>query len=72
MEAIRHHGQNCGLCKKYLPMSFIEVHHLTYKRFTKEKIEDLMVVCRPCHEKIHKLYNAEDVDTSEISIVSML
>ena len=29
----------------------LEVHHLTYDRFKKERLDDLLVVCKPCHEK---------------------
>ena len=39
--------QLCGSCER------IEVHHKTYARLTKENMDDLMVVCHCCHEKIH-------------------
>lgn len=30
------------------------VHHLTYERFGAERPEDLMAVCIPCHEQLHR------------------
>lgn len=31
----------------------LDVHHLTYKRFGNEQLDDLMVVCRFHHDKLH-------------------
>jgi len=31
----------------------LHVHHLTYIRLGNEKLEDLAIVCRPCHNKAH-------------------
>jgi len=31
----------------------LHVHHLRYGRFYDVTIDDLMVVCNPCHAKIH-------------------
>ena len=41
----------CILCKG---TTNLQVHHLTYKRFGKEKLSDLVVLCKKCHEKTHK------------------
>lgn len=32
----------------------LEVHHLTYKHFGNEPLEDLLTVCSQCHHRIHK------------------
>ncbi len=32
-------------------------HHLTYKRFGREPLSDLLGVCDKCHEKIHNIKN---------------
>lgn len=32
----------------------LEVHHLTYERFGREELDDLRVVCQPCHSWRHK------------------
>ena len=31
----------------------LEVHHLTYKRLYKERLSDLITLCRSCHKKEH-------------------
>ena len=38
---------NCGSAR-------LSVHHLTYERFKKERLDDLIVVCKDCHEKLDK------------------
>jgi hypothetical protein len=39
-----------------------EVHHLTYDRLGNERIEDLLGVCRTCHEELHEI-EAEGICT---------
>ena len=31
----------------------LDVHHLTYKNLGKEKLEDLITLCRKCHSEVH-------------------
>ena len=31
----------------------LELHHITYERLTTEQLEDLAILCRNCHQKIH-------------------
>jgi 5-methylcytosine-specific restriction endonuclease McrA len=33
----------------------LQVHHLTYERLGREKDDDLVAVCVPCHRTFHKL-----------------
>jgi len=42
----------------------LDVHHLSYERLGNELPDDLMVLCRDCHDLIHgkKLLNLEDED----------
>lgn len=40
--------QRCGTAKNLV------VHHITYDRLGNEKMEDLITLCRKCHEEIHK------------------
>lgn len=50
-EAFAFHGRRCKSCRS---VDYLEVHHLTYKRFTCENVEtDLMVLCRSCHNNKH-------------------
>jgi hypothetical protein len=39
----------CGSKKR------LDVHHLTYANLGKESINDLRVLCRSCHDKVHSL-----------------
>lgn len=40
--------QGCGCQNKPL-----DVHHLTYERFGHEDIDDLLSLCRRCHQEVH-------------------
>ena len=31
----------------------LDVHHITYERLGDENMDDLKVLCRNCHEKLH-------------------
>lgn len=44
-----------GMCEYCQLREAFQVHHRTYERFKKEKMSDLMAVCRTCHQYIHKL-----------------
>jgi hypothetical protein len=54
IEAIHHHGSMCQGCKCELPFNLIEVHHITYERLGNEKMSDLRIYCKSCHEEEHK------------------
>lgn len=43
----------CELCKR---KKATQVHHLTYKRIFKEPPEDLIAICRFCHDEKHPDY----------------
>lgn len=40
--------QGCGW------IAFLDVHHKTYKHFRREFDEELVLVCRGCHDAIHR------------------
>lgn len=42
------------LCQACLNRQATEVHHLTYERIFDEPMFDLVAICRPCHERLHK------------------
>lgn len=46
-------GNHCRLCLRYYKS--LDVHHLKYRKLYQVQTGDLRVVCRACHEKIHKL-----------------
>jgi len=31
----------------------LHLHHLTYERLGEERFEDVMIICRPCHDEEH-------------------
>jgi len=39
----------------------LTVHHITYDRFGKEDINDLITLCKVCHVNIHKQERKENV-----------
>ena len=42
-------GYRCAHCG--FSSATLEVHHLTYERFGNERMSDLVVLCKPCHDK---------------------
>ncbi len=42
-------GKKCEVCG--YPAPSLDVHHLDYERFGKERLQDLQIVCRDCHER---------------------
>lgn len=46
-------GHTCQVCGKEAS----DVHHLTYDRFGHEDMNDLVSLCRKCHEKAEELYD---------------
>jgi 5-methylcytosine-specific restriction endonuclease McrA len=48
--AFDHHGRACSRCRT---TTNLQVHHLTYRRLGCERVEDLQVLCRGCHERNH-------------------
>ncbi len=45
-------GGRCAWCPSRRRLN---VHHLTYRRIGCERDDDLLVLCRCCHEKVHGL-----------------
>lgn len=52
--AIIFYGGTCSLCPK---KHNLHVHHKTYIRLFKERMEDLIVLCEDCHYLFHKKKN---------------
>jgi 5-methylcytosine-specific restriction endonuclease McrA len=51
-KAFKHHGRRCQMCGV---TRRLEVHHIRYlpQRFWgKEKMKDLMILCRDCHQSV--------------------
>jgi 5-methylcytosine-specific restriction endonuclease McrA len=52
-------NEHCERCGRFIPTGFtpcLELHHLTYERaYHAEVPEDLMALCRDCHQQAHGL-----------------
>jgi len=49
--ALNFYGYNCCLCGS---RKKIHVHHRNYKNLFKETMQDLILLCQPCHKLFHK------------------
>lgn len=47
------HPKQCRACGRF---DKIHLHHLKYGYWTREKDEDLMPLCEPCHAEFHTIY----------------
>jgi len=36
------------------------IHHVSYKRYGREKLSDLRLLCRDCHDEFHKQFKGSD------------
>lgn len=50
-EIFKERGFHCELCSS---KKNLHLHHITYENFMNEEKEDVMILCRSCHEKAHK------------------
>jgi hypothetical protein len=41
-------------CSQCGSTGILHVHHLTYERFRKERLEDLLTLCESCHRAVHQ------------------
>lgn len=57
--------RNDGLCYRCLSAPIQDVHHVTYERIGHEDLDDLIGVCKPCHEYL----SAERTDDPAIKVL---
>lgn len=55
LSIIRVRGYRCEKCGE--TEGIIHAHHLTYERFMKEIPSDIMLLCIPCHNDVHRKPN---------------
>jgi len=53
------------VCEKCGSNKRVEPHHLIYKNLHDICVEDLMTLCRICHEELHRNENAEHIRKSK-------
>jgi 5-methylcytosine-specific restriction endonuclease McrA len=56
-EALTRAGYKCQMCSSH--DATLDVHHNCYQNYGDERPEDLVVLCRSCHQKFHGV--VEDV-----------
>ena len=49
----------CVLCK--IKEGILICHHLTYARLYKENLNDLIILCSKCHDRIHRICPPLDI-----------
>jgi len=55
--ALNTHGRRCEACGDTSPG--LHVHHHTYERFKRERMEDLIILCAGCHRVVHRMHRAQ-------------
>lgn len=45
--------EECGARPQAAKKTALSVHHITYERLGEEPLEDLRIICRPCHDEEH-------------------
>lgn len=61
---LKRDNYTCVSCNSNVPL---EVHHITYIRFGNESNEDLVSLCRECHQAIHTRLGYDYNNTFPIS-----
>lgn len=49
-KAFAHYGRKCDRCQK---TTTLQIHHLHYNNIFHEELEDVRVLCKAHHEKVH-------------------
>lgn len=58
-------GKVCSKCKS---TDRIQLHHQSYKAIVQEPDEDLIALCKMCHDVFHKIFSKTSHDNTEIFI----
>lgn len=65
-KVFEHYGKKCSECHR---TKQLDIHHLTYENIFNEKLEDVKVLCRKHHAKVHgiKLVEVKKTKRNRIS-----
>ena len=69
--ALSRAGRKCERCGAKYGVA-LEVHHLTYERFGNERMDDLEVLCKRCHEAADLQRTREAAEEAEAEIAVAL
>jgi hypothetical protein len=62
--ALRHYGTKCKACGKFkLP----QAHHINYRNLHDCTLDDLVILCKRCHEDLHRKLNALGLKSSDLT-----
>jgi hypothetical protein len=51
---LREIREACAACRT--ANAPITLHHMSYERLGAEHDDDLLALCRPCHDRVHRIY----------------
>jgi len=51
-------NRSCEICKR---KNNLQLHHITYERLGDEIIEDLIILCKKCHQQQHDIYGYDRI-----------
>lgn len=57
-----------GICERCRTKEMDHVHHLTYERKYRERLEDLQALCKPCHDFTHGKSDADPARTRPVYV----
>jgi 5-methylcytosine-specific restriction endonuclease McrA len=63
-KALTYWGHRCAICNSG---KYLDVHHRTYANIGKEKMTDLIVLCRKCHTLYHDKLPTRKAFNSKVS-----
>lgn len=53
-KALTFHGNHCLICRTSASEATLEVHHRNYDCIWHESMDDVMVLCKKCHQAHHE------------------
>lgn len=62
----REKGELCELCAS----NGVHVHHKNYSNFRSEKLNDVLVLCKSCHDNIHEIKSKKNMSVTSTPIHS--
>lgn len=59
------HPRRCARCGSTVKL---HVHHMTYERFKKERMSDLIGLCQRCHRLVHRVHRRDGGDLQDVTL----
>lgn len=55
-EVLKRDGGKCVVCGS---KSKLEIHHITYENWKNENLDELVTLCKTCHNAVHDIYSRD-------------